>query len=317
MKEKVFLIFNTAALGDVLLCNSLCQNIHSNFLNSKVVFIVDKPYEDAAKYQQGADEVIIFDKTGEHKGFIGIYKFIKNFPYKKAYCSFIIYRNERNFLISMLLGSKKTVMAKKAYSISVQLAHTMLLKNLPDTKIKNLPIKYNVPLDILNGLNADNDDYIVLCSVSKNPEKDMPPETAVSLVQRLNTTPYKVFFTGAGSKAEKYAEILTENGCKFKNLVNKTSIKELSGVLKRCKCLISVDTGTMHMGCAVGCPVVSIFYRKHTVPVWAPNPELYKSIVIFENQTPENIYNQTLELLKNNADTQKEKIRETAGVIYE
>ena len=304
IEEKVFLVFNTAAFGDVLLCNSLCQNIHLNFPNSKVVFIVDKPYEDAAKYQQDIDEVIVFDKTGEHKGLIGIFKFIRNFPYKKAYCSFITYRNERNFLISLLLGSRKTVMTKNMYRMNMQLAHTMLLKNLSDTKIKNLPIKYNVPDNISNSLNTDSGDYMVLCPVSKNPEKDMPIETAVNLVRKLNAASYKVFFTGAGNKAEKYAEILTESGCKFNNLVNKTSITELGGVLKNSKCLICIDTGTMHMGCAVGCPVVSVFYRKHTVPVWAPDPELYNARVIDKDFSAENILKNAIELMEEKDDKQ-------------
>ncbi len=48
---------------------------------------------------------------------------------------------------------------------------------------------------------------------------------------------------------------------KFINLVNKTSIKELALILQKCECLISIDTGTMHLGYAVGVPTIAIFYE--------------------------------------------------------
>ena len=90
-ESKVFLVFNTACFGDVLLCNTLCQNIKRIYPNSKVVMIVNKPFLEAAKYQKDVDDVVVFDKNGEHKGIKGILKFIADFPYKKPFCSFITY----------------------------------------------------------------------------------------------------------------------------------------------------------------------------------------------------------------------------------
>ena len=77
--KKIFLIFNTACFGDVLLCNSLCQNIKNIYKNSKIVFIVDKQWEEVAKYQECVDEVFIYDKKGVNKGLLGFIKFIKSF----------------------------------------------------------------------------------------------------------------------------------------------------------------------------------------------------------------------------------------------
>ena len=60
--QKVFVVFNTACFGDVLVCNSLCQNVKRIYPNSKVVFVVNKPFYDVAKNQKDVDEVIVFDK---------------------------------------------------------------------------------------------------------------------------------------------------------------------------------------------------------------------------------------------------------------
>ena len=89
------------------------------------------------------------------------------------------------------------------------------------------------------------------------------------------------------------------NNCKFVDIVNKTSISELGKVLKNCEALISVDTGTMHLGCAVRIPVCVVFYKPNMTNKWAPRKELYNSIVIQENQTAENIWENTKHLMEN------------------
>ena len=36
-------------------------------------------------------------------------------------------------------------------------------------------------------------------------------------------------------------------------------IGELAALLENCDCLVTPDTGTMHLGCAVGTPMVTLF----------------------------------------------------------
>ncbi|MBU0709696.1 MAG: hypothetical protein KJ793_03180, partial [Candidatus Omnitrophica bacterium] len=43
------------------------------------------------------------------------------------------------------------------------------------------------------------------------------------------------------------------------NLTGQTSLKQLAGMLKKSKLLISGDSGPMHLSCAVGTPTVAIF----------------------------------------------------------
>ena len=62
LNSKIFLVFNTAYFGDVLLCNTLCQNIKLIYPDSKVVMVVNKPFWEAAKYQKDVDDVVIYDK---------------------------------------------------------------------------------------------------------------------------------------------------------------------------------------------------------------------------------------------------------------
>lgn len=301
--EKIFLIFNTSCFGDILICNSLCQNIKRLYPNSKTVFIVNKPFYEAAKGQECVDEVIIYDKKGEHKGMKGFFKFIKDFKYKRPDASIVAYKNTRNFWTSVFLGSKKISNGKKFdLNVPSQTQVLNLLKKITKEKLIDCPIKFKAENKIPNNLNdilSENKKYISLCTTTKNPPKDMPIKDAVQLINLINqNTDYKVIFTGAGMVSKNYAKNLKEEGVDFIDLTDKTSILELADVLKISKCLISVDTGTMHLGYAVGTPLIAVFYEDITLGRWAPNPKFYNSILIKDNQTPHNIFQNMMKIIE-------------------
>lgn len=292
--EKVFLVFNTACFGDVLICNSLCRNIKRIYPKSKLVFIVDKPFYDVAKFQDCVDEVFVYDKKGVHKGFKGFLKFVKEFPYKKPFASFVAYRNTRNVWVSRLIGAKNIFESEKfVMDKSAQVQVLSLLENLTEEKIENLPLVYNAPeVALVEG------DYVVLCTTSKRETKDMPIETAITLINKINReTGLKIVFTGAGQKSVDYAEKLLTSGCDFINMVNKTTIPELSSLIKKSKALISVDTGTMHLGYAVSTPLVAIFYEENMSKCWSPDTDLYNAVLIEKNQSAENIFNEIIRII--------------------
>lgn len=304
MKEKTFLVFNTACFGDVLLCNPLCQNIKNIWPNSKVIFICDKNFKDVAKYQKDVDDVVIYDKKGEHKGLKGMFKFVKEFKYKNIYASFITYQNYRSALVARLLGSKHVINGsknrKKEYSVQEQ--HINLLKKITNKKLKNLPAIYETNIELsqeLQALLSNNTNFIALCALTKRKEKDIPLETSIELIKKFNKeNHYKVLFLGIGKENEEYAKSLKDSGCEFIDLVNKTSVVELAHILSLSKALISPDTGTMHLGCAVNVPTLAVFYEKNMLANWAPNPKFYNVVTISSYQTAENIYNSCLSLIE-------------------
>ena len=300
--EKIFVIFNTSYFGDVLLCNSLCQNIKRAFPQSKIVFVVNKGFEDVARYQKCVDDVVVFDKNGIHKGFLGQLKFVKDFKYKNIFASIVTYHNSRNKKIAKMLKSRFIKMGTLDKSIiHTQIKHNNLLKGLTNRNIKNFPIKYNVPKNIENPVK--NLKYIALCTTSKKLEKDMPINTAIELINKINSeTDYKVVYVGAGQNCEKYAHELENSGCDFINMVNKTSILELGSVLKDAEALISVDTGTMHFGYAIGTPTVCLFYQNDLAPFWAPDKNLYNVEVLVNDINTENIYSSLKKLLPINSE---------------
>ena len=289
-----FLVFNTAYFGDVLLCSSLCQNIKNIWPNSKIIFVVRKQFYEAAKYLKDVDDVVIFDKNGEHKGLFGILKFVKNFKYKKADFSIITYYNHRNKFISKLLGVKRIIMEEKVTDLIPNwIKHNDLLKKITDKKIENFPMVYNAQKEIGRKFLDDNKRYIALCPTTKNTAKDIPHNITAELINSLNNEGLTPILTGAGKAAEEYSKILHSQNLKFLDLTDKTSIYELGCVLKNCEALISADTGTMHLGCAVDTPVIAVFYQKDKLVNWSPSALQYRCFVISTNQTAEHIMTET------------------------
>lgn len=292
---KNFVVFNTACFGDVLLCNSLVQNIKNIFPESRVIFVCDKNWEDIVRYQEGVDEVIIYDKKNYNKGIFGLIKFIKEFKYKNIYASFITYKNERNFIIAELLRSRFIFMHDPSQGKDcVQKKHCDLLKPLTHKKIISYPIKFNLPDNVVNPLNKLNltDKYIVLCCTAKNDIKDMPIDIAAELINKINhETDLKVVFVGNGEKAQVYAKGLEDLKSEFVNLVGKTTLLELGKVLKDSEGLISVDTGTMHFGYSLGVKTLCVFFEEGTTHLWAPQKDVYShTLVLNDDLNVNNIF---------------------------
>ena len=301
--EKVFVVFNTAFIGDVLVNNALVQNIKYFYPNSKVVFVVQPQFADVARYQKGVDEVVCFDKKHDNN-FAGLIKFIRNFPYKRIFASFVLYSNDRNLILSRLLGAKHIITEphgkftelmstkegfKRNTYVHKKDVATGLIESLTGKAILDLPIVYEPPYVETDFLPLGKD-YVAITATSKFKPKDMSPEIAVELINKLKYVNKVPVILGAGEVSRAFARDIEQLGAgDVVNLVDKTDFVQLANVLKRCSVLVSVDTGTMHFGNALNVPTVAVFYATG-MEMWAPQPNLYKTVVLSGTPNAEEIF---------------------------
>lgn len=66
------------------------------------------------------------------------------------------------------------------------------------------------------------------------------------------------------------------------DLIGKTGLKTLGGILKKCRILITGDTGTMHMAAAVGTQVIALFYG--TAFPWETGPYGTGHLVLYADE---------------------------------
>ena len=296
MEEKVFVIFNTTSIGDVLVTNTLVQNIKLYFPESKVVFVCNASMRDVAKYQAGVSDVVLFDKT-KNKSFKGFWEFINKFPYKKPYASFITYSNERNLLIARLIGSKHIISHHKFALWNTDEKYEMReYEHMKDkwggmiepltNEHKNLPIRY-IPPEVDNELIQSIKSLekpVVISPTSNFDKKDLTVVACKELIHLLKINGFTPVITGAGQIARQFVINLKKTGCvDFIDIVDCTSFIELANILKICGSCISVDTGTLHFANALNVPVVGIFYS-WGAHQWIPDTNLYPAkTLIFQD----------------------------------
>ena len=239
MEEKVFVVFNTTSIGDVLVTNTLVQNIKYYYPESKVVFVCNSPMLDVAKYQDGVDDVVSYKKE-DLKSIISIWKYASGFPYKKPFASFVTYSNERNLIISRLIGSKHIISHHKFKLWNTREKFQMkeythmkdrwggLIEPLTGEH-KNLPIKY-IPPEVETSVieqikNLKNP--VPISPTSNFRRKDMRVKDCAELISILNKEGFTPVMTGAGETARNFNSELRSAGCtEFTDIVDCTSFEE-------------------------------------------------------------------------------------------
>jgi 3-deoxy-D-manno-octulosonic-acid transferase/heptosyltransferase-1 len=69
----------------------------------------------------------------------------------------------------------------------------------------------------------------------------------------------RIVFTGSGEDGAVIEEISGMMKERATNLAGRTSLRELACLYSVCNVLITTDTGPMHIGAAMGCPVIALF----------------------------------------------------------
>ena len=92
--------------------------------------------------------------------------------------------------------------------------------------------------------------------------KRWPPDRVAQVIRRLARERHVVcVLVGAAGDREAGREIESSlpAGIRAINLIGRTDLGMLAGVLARCRAFVSNDSGAMHLAAAIGIPVVAIF----------------------------------------------------------
>ena len=122
--------------------------------------------------------------------------------------------------------------------------------------------------------------YIVLCPDSEyGPAKKWPIKKWVDLANSIQKT-YRVVFVGLDSSITSAASKIGSNNCI--NLIGKTSLNDVIIILSQSTCVVSNDSGLMHVAAALDRPVVGI-YGSSSPEYTPPLIENDKKIIIYQN----------------------------------
>jgi 3-deoxy-D-manno-octulosonic-acid transferase/heptosyltransferase-1 len=109
-----------------------------------------------------------------------------------------------------------------------------------------------------NGSRLDQP-FIAINPVAKWPTKLWAAERFRELAERLLNDGSQAVFTGSKEDRPFIDEIARTLGSPVVRLDGRTSLKVLAAVYRSASVVVTTDTGPMHLGAAVGTPVVALF----------------------------------------------------------
>ncbi len=211
----------------------LCQTYQSNYaISINPIFSRDKRNDDAfviaAKTQEsiGMKANLESVKTYEIGYDKGLYTTLFDHPERPI---FEFYRNQ--YFTELVTGK------------AISFTDTKIERALLPTLSIELPEK-----------------FIIVFPGSRSVKRIWPAEHFLKVCNELyNSTQFTVVLCGASNDRIYTDEFEAKYKSPLLNLTGKTSLTELLTVFSKAALLISVDTGSIHLAAAVGCPVAGIF----------------------------------------------------------
>lgn len=304
---KKILIVRLDRIGDVILSTPAIKALKEAYPDSYIAFMV-RPYaRDIVEGNPYLDEVIIYDKNGKERSISGNCRFILNLCKSKFDLAIILHPTARTHIITFLAGIRIRIGYDKKLGF-------LLTKRIPHAKQFGLKHEIDYTLAILRYIGIDAKDRTLYMPVNEKSEHKIKnlfkhsgvedndlvvaihpgascpskrwraekfAEVANGLVKKYNA---KVVII-SGIKEKRFGDAVT-NLVKFNsiNLSGRTTVGDIASILRRSRLLISNDSGPVHIACAVGTPVISIFGRMErglSPARWGPTGE--RDVVIHKD----------------------------------
>jgi heptosyltransferase-2 len=295
IKFKNILIVRTDRIGDVVLTTPVIKALRKAYPMAQISMMVTPSTKELVQGNPYLNEVIVDDRAGTNRGLFGFLKLASDLRSNQYDCVFVFHTKRRYNLACFLAGIP--------VRIGYQNNKFGFLLNRPIKDVRHLGEKHETQycLDVLKkiGIKSQQTDFfiptnkdaeqwagqwlgskhissgevIAIHAGASDPAKCWAPEKFAQLIDSLSERyHFKIVLIGAPDTVKRSGEII--HLCKNKpfDLTGQTSLAQTTSLLRRCRLLISNDSGPVHLASAVGIYVVSLFMRNDP----GINPERWK-----------------------------------------
>ena len=273
---KNILAIRNDRFGEFLLNIPAFRALKEAYPDAKLTLAVNPVVKELAECIEYSDEVAVWD---DH--------FKKSLKKRKFDLVVVFNPTKEAHWLSFRAGIPKRVGYNRKWGI-------LLTHKIPDNK--NLGLKHEVEynLDLVGLITGNNREIASSCFVSlavprndkyeflaqaiaihpftSDPVKQWPVERFIELAKKITLEmKAKVVLVGKTEDRGLLPKGTPPQG--VIDLVNQTSLVELTQILKQCRLLISCDSGPMHLAAAVGTPVIALFRNDlagKTAQRWGP-----------------------------------------------
>lgn len=275
-KIRNILVVRNDRFGEFLLNIPALRALKETFIDARIITVVDPYVKELAECISYIDELIVWG-SGKHqlsekielisclKGknidlaiMLNPCKEFNIFTYLAGIPIRVGYDRKWGFLLTEKIKDKKYLAEKHEVEYNLELVG-LVGANTRDKRL-SLGLKVNANDNLLNDLNIEDSDLIAVHPWTSDPLKQWPIENFCSVTEKLiKELNKKVIIIGGAQEQAKGLKYFNHPQENIINLTGKTSLVQLAALLKRCKLLISGDSGPVHLACAVGAPTIAIF----------------------------------------------------------
>ena len=264
MGEKALFI-RFSSLGDVIISNysaMMTKQIHPDW---SITWLVDSLYAPIVRSQPWVDFVIEWDRA--KSGNLGFLKILRDVRRAKFNVVVDMHSTDRsNFFVCLSgipvkYGNMNLNIPFKIYARDID---TDLLKGKGDISRCRSYLAAGEPTGKVAALLEGGDSsrgLIIMAIGASYPKKRWPVSSWIQFSRLAISKGYRLAMVGDG-KDEERAAYEIEKALRTSSIINavgKLSLSELVEAVSRGDIVLSGDTGPMHIGRALGLPVVAMF----------------------------------------------------------
>lgn len=303
-KPLKILVINLMHIGDLLLVTPVLRTLRTNYPEAHLALLADEKLQDLVKYNENINELLVIDKKGYHNKLATYLQFVRGIREQKFDIVINLHANERASFIAAFSGAKKIVgyatfglgpffdqviENRKAIKHQVHAHFDVLRETLGITKFDDRGIEMWLDNQAEENANRvwskafpDEKIKVIGLNIGASWEtKRWRKEHYAQLADELLAKGYGVVYYGGPMDVDIVQETIGLMHHKENEglvaLTGKMTLLELAALLKKCKVLVTNDTGPMHVAVAMNVPLVSMF-GPSPVPGFYPYSET--SVVI-------------------------------------
>ena len=278
------LIIRTDRIGDVILSTPVIRALRKAYPQGYLGMMVRPEHRELVEGNPDLNTVILYDKNGAEKGWQGNLAFARKLKRYRFDTAVILHSTNRVILVSWLAGIRRRVGYARRLG-------WLLTGRLPYIKKEGErhELEYNLELLRLIGVESKDRELfvpttpaqekkvadfllshglggpaplVVLHPGASCPSKRWPALRFAAIGNRLSERHGAKIVVLTGPGEQVYGRrVVAEMKRPVVAVLGTFSLGETACLLKKARCLISNDSGPVHLGTAMGTPVVSIFGR--------------------------------------------------------
>jgi lipopolysaccharide heptosyltransferase II len=284
---KNILFITLTNIGDVILTTPVLGILLRYFPQAEITVVASPQTVNLFEGDPSLHRVVVYDK------FFNLRQKMQ-FLFKLRKEKFDLVIDLKNTLFGFLCGARyRTPLFRKKNlkiykrDIFLNILKDVFKKNMAiDLSIKDVPFyiwrseedKAEINRLLEKYPYLRNKRLIAINPFAKSDTKSWPLKSFARLINRLEAnSEVGIILVGSGQDEEGCCELEGMVNRPICNLCGKTTLRTLAELLKRCSCLITNDSAPMHLGAAVGIPVIAIFGPTDPQK-YAPRGKMHKII---------------------------------------